>query len=50
MSWGLVAAGVGEITVHMDGGDAKVRVHQPEDGHVTLVGPTVFIASITVRL
>lgn len=49
-SWGLVTAGLEEITVHMDGGDAKVRLHQPRDGHVTLVGPAVFIGSITVRL
>ena len=31
-SWGLVAAGVEEITVHMDGGDAKVRLHQRRPG------------------
>jgi diaminopimelate epimerase len=49
-SWGLVTAGRGEITVHMDGGDAKVRLHQPHDGHVTLVGPAVLVGSITVRL
>jgi len=48
-SWGLVASNVEEITVHMDGGDAKVRLHQPHDGHVTLVGPAVFIGSISVR-
>jgi diaminopimelate epimerase len=47
-SWGFVN-GVEEITVHMDGGDAKVRLHQPHDGHVTLVGPAVFIGSISVR-
>jgi diaminopimelate epimerase len=49
-SWGFVSAGLEEITVHMDGGDAKVRLNQPNDGHVTLVGPAVFIGSITVRL
>jgi diaminopimelate epimerase len=49
-SWGLVAAGLEEITVHMDGGDARVRLHQPHDGHVTLVGPAVFVGSITVRI
>ncbi len=48
-SWGLVTAGCQEITVHMDGGDAKVRLHHPENGHVTLVGPAVFIGSIAVR-
>jgi diaminopimelate epimerase len=50
MSWGLVAAGLEEITVHMDGGDAKVRLHDPENGHVTLVGPAVFVGSITVHI
>lgn len=50
LSWGLVDPGLREITVHMDGGDAKVRVHDPKNGHVTLVGPAVFVASITVHL
>ncbi len=49
-SWGLVAAGLEEIIVHMDGGDAKVRLHSPQNGHVTLVGPAVFIGSIEVRV
>ena len=49
-SWGFVSPDLEEITVHMDGGDAKVRVHQPHDGHVTLVGPAVLIGSITVRI
>lgn len=48
-SWGFVPDGLEEITVHMDGGDAKVLLHQPHDGHVTLVGPAVFIGSISVR-
>ena len=50
LSWGLVDPALREITVHMDGGDVKVRVHDPKDGHVTLVGPAVFVASITVHL
>jgi diaminopimelate epimerase len=50
LSWGLVDPSIQEITVHMDGGDAKVRVHDPKKGHVTLVGPAVFVASITVHL
>jgi diaminopimelate epimerase len=49
-AWGFVDAECEEITVHMDGGDAKVRVHQPHDGHVTLVGPAVLVGSITVRI
>ena len=50
LSWGLVDPELREITVHMDGGDAKVRVHDPENGHVTLVGPAVFVGSIRVHL
>jgi diaminopimelate epimerase len=49
-SWGFVDVELEEITVHMDGGDAKVRLHQPHDGHVTLVGPAVLVGSITVRI
>jgi len=49
-SWGLVADDVREITVHMDGGDAKVRLHDPTSGHVTLIGPAVFVGSITVHV
>jgi diaminopimelate epimerase len=50
MSWGLVPPDLQEITVHMDGGDAKVRLHDPKNGHVTLVGPATFVASITVHI
>ena len=50
MAWGLVPAGLEEITVHMDGGDAKVRLHAPRSGHATLVGPAVFVGSITVHI
>ena len=49
-AWGLVDSGLEEITVHMDGGDAKVRLHVPENGHATLVGPAVYIGSVTVRI
>ena len=49
-SWGFVGPELEEITVHMDGGDAKVRLHQPHDGHVTLVGPAVLVGSITVHI
>ncbi len=49
-SWGFLATGIEEITVHMDGGDAKVRLHEPKNGHVTLIGPAVFVGSITVHL
>jgi diaminopimelate epimerase len=49
-SWGLVGPAIEEITVHMDGGDAKVRLNQPQNGYVTLLGPAVFVGSITVPL
>jgi diaminopimelate epimerase len=51
-AWGLVdpAAGesAGEVVVHMDGGDATVRLHTPSHGRVTLVGPAQFIGTVTV--
>ena len=46
--WGLVAAATEEIVVHMPGGSAKVRLHQPSPGAVTLVGPAQFVGTITV--
>jgi len=49
-SWGLVASDLEQITVHMDGGDAKVRLHHPEHGHVTLIGPAVYIGSVRIHL
>jgi diaminopimelate epimerase len=50
VSWGLVPAAAAEILVHMDGGSAKVRLHDPTAGQVTLVGPAVYVASVTVEL
>ena len=47
-SWGLVPAGSTEIVVHMDGGDARVRLHEPATGHVTLTGPATFVCDITL--
>ena len=47
-SWGLVANDLEEIVVHMPGGSAKVRLHQPSTGRVTLVGPARFVGTITV--
>jgi diaminopimelate epimerase len=47
--WGLVAAPNGEITVHMDGGDAKVLLDTPVADHVTLVGPSVHVATVYVE-
>lgn len=48
--WGLVPASCAEIVVHMDGGDARVRLHHPSPGRVTLIGPAQFIATITVEV
>ena len=48
-AWGLVPAGE-EIVVHMDGGDAKVRLHHPLPGRVTLVGPAQYVATVVVDL
>jgi len=48
--WGLVPASTAEIIVHMDGGDARVRLHQPSRGRVTLVGPATFVGSILVEV
>lgn len=49
-AWGLVPASVEEIVVHMDGGDAKVRLHHPLPGRVTLIGPAQYVATILVDL
>jgi diaminopimelate epimerase len=44
-AWGLATPDEqGEITVRMDGGDAKVRVTDPAD--LVLTGPATFVASI----
>ncbi|HAP74568.1 MAG TPA: diaminopimelate epimerase [Acidimicrobiaceae bacterium] len=45
--WGMVRPEAAEITVHMDGGSAKVRLHSPSAGRVTLVGPAQYVASIS---
>lgn len=49
-AWGLVPSSAPEILVHMDGGDAKVRLHEPSTGRVTLIGPAERIATIVVDL
>lgn len=48
--WGLVVPLGEEILVHMDGGDARVRMHHPSPGRVTLIGPAQFIADISVTV
>lgn len=47
-AWGLAQPDDGEILVHMDGGDARVRLHHPSSGRVTLIGPAQYIATVTV--
>jgi len=46
--WGLVAADVAELVVHMDGGRATVAIHQPEPGRVTLTGSASYVATIEI--
>jgi diaminopimelate epimerase len=50
VAWGLVPANTSEITVHMDGGRAKVRVDHPSPGRVTLIGPSAYVGAITIQL
>lgn len=45
-SWGLVPRSADEVIVHMDGGDATVRISP--DRRATLVGPAVMVATVTV--
>ncbi|HEY8092813.1 MAG TPA: diaminopimelate epimerase [Acidimicrobiales bacterium] len=49
-AWGLARPSGGEITVHMDGGDARVRLDEPAPGRVTLIGPAMFVGTIEVEL
>lgn len=49
VQWGLVPASTSEVTVHMDGGDARVALHRPQSGHVTLIGPSVHVADVMVN-
>lgn len=51
VGWGLVVSDdVDEVLVHMDGGSARVAVHQPTRGAVTLTGPATFVGTIEVDL
>ena len=47
LTWGLVPRSVEHVIVHMDGGDARVRIS--DDRRATLIGPAVFIASVSVH-
>ena len=46
IAWGLVPRSADEVIVHMDGGDARVRVS--ETRRATLIGPTRFMAAFAV--
>lgn len=48
VQWGLVPASASTVTVHMEGGDARVALHRPSTGQVTLEGPSVHIADVVV--
>lgn len=48
VEWGLVSPHAREVVVHMAGGDATVRLHHPEQGRVTLVGPSAFVGTVVV--
>jgi len=47
--WGLVPSTCAEVVVHMDGGDATVRLDTPALGRVTLVGPAQYVATMQVN-
>jgi len=48
-AWGLVPASANEVLVHMEGGDARVAVDSATR-RVTLTGPSVFVARVSVHL
>jgi diaminopimelate epimerase len=47
-SWGLVAAGAGEVIVHMDGGTATVGFTGDRSRRAVLTGPATHVATIEV--
>ena len=47
VAWGLVPASAPEVLVHMDGGDALVRVDRSRR-HITLIAEATYVASVTV--
>ena len=49
LSWGIVPSSTSEVLVHMDGGDARVRI-DATSRRATLIGPTQFIATVTVNV
>ena len=49
LSWGIVPISTNEVLVHMDGGDARVRIDS-NTRNATLIGPTQFVAAVTVHV
>lgn len=47
LAWGVVPASVPEVTVHMDGGDARVRI---ADGRASLTGPATWVGTVSVAM
>jgi diaminopimelate epimerase len=48
-AWGFVPASAPEVLVHMDGGDARVRI-DTATSEATLIGPSVFIANVVFHV
>lgn len=48
-AWGFVPASAPEVLVHMDGGDARVRINAATS-EATLIGPSVFIANVVFHV
>ena len=47
---GVTFPGTDELVVHMDGGSARVALHRPAPGRVTLTGPATYVGSIEVPI
>lgn len=50
MRWGFVPAQTLEVLVHMDGGDARVRLNSPAPGRVTLSGSAEYLYDATAEM
>ncbi len=48
--WGWLPANARDVIVHMDGGDAAIRLDTPTTGRVTLVGPATLVAVVEVEV
>jgi diaminopimelate epimerase len=47
-SWGLVPGTTADVTVHMDGGAARVTLDSATPARAVLTGPATFIGSVTI--